>query len=136
MSQVVRFEFDGGGSVLVEPAADAGVVRISGGGSTIRGATATYEAALEGVRHAAEATLRQFTGLARQPDEVTVEFGVRLDLAAGAVIARTAVEGHLQVSVMWKRPDPNAAADPQNSLGTIDPRDDDASDLVVADPGD
>lgn len=105
MSEVVRFELDGGGSVLVEPATESGIVRAGGPGTAIRNATASFEAALSGVREAAAATLRQFTSLPRQPDEVTVEFGVRLDLEAGAVIARTAVEGHIQVTVLWKRPD-------------------------------
>lgn len=111
MTQLVRFDLDDGGSVLVEPAAEDGIVRASGTGTAIRNATASYETALAGVREAAVATLRQFTSLPRQPDEVTVEFGVRLDVAAGALIARTAVEGHLQVTLKWQRPDGGSTAE-------------------------
>lgn len=112
MTQIIRFELDDGGSVLVEPAAEAGTVRASATGTAIRNATASYEAALSGVREAAIATLRQFTNLPHQPNAVTIEFGVRLDIAAGAVIARTGLEGHLQVTLEWKRP---AAAEPGNA---------------------
>jgi hypothetical protein len=39
-----------------------------------------------------------------------VEFGIRLNAAAGAVIARTQAEGHLQVKLTWTSPGPGAAA--------------------------
>lgn len=104
MSQVVRFKLDDGGEVLVEPISEDGLIRASNNpGTALRNATVSFEAALGGVRDAAAATLRQFTSLPHQPEEVTIEFGVRLDLAAGAVIARTAIEGHLQVTLLWKR---------------------------------
>lgn len=117
MSQVVRFELDEGGTVLVEPINEDGIVRASNNaGAALRNASSSFETALAGVRSAAAATLRQFTSLPHQPEEVTIEFGVRLDLAAGAVIARTAVEGHLQVTLLWKRTDqaepPRASAQP------------------------
>ncbi|MBS2966948.1 hypothetical protein KGA66_28195 [Actinocrinis puniceicyclus] len=103
MSKLVRFELDGGGTVLVEPAAEPGIARASIAGEAARNAAETFQAALSGVRAAAAATLREFTSLPHQPDEVTVEFGVRLDAQAGAIIARSTLEGHLQVTLLWKK---------------------------------
>ena len=103
MAKLVRFELDGGGTVLVEPAAEPGIARASIASEAARNATETFQAALTGVRAAAAATMREFTSLPHQPDEVTVEFGVRLDAQAGAIIARSTLEGHLQVKLMWKK---------------------------------
>jgi hypothetical protein len=103
MSSLTRFEIEGGGTVLVESPDDDGITRATGRPEAIRNAAETYQAALSGVRAAAMATLRELTGLPRQPDEISIEFGVRLDAQAGAVIARTGVEGHLQVSLLWKK---------------------------------
>jgi hypothetical protein len=51
-----------------------------------------------GVRNA---TLGRLEDLARQPEQVEVEFGIRLNAAAGAVIAPTEAEGHLQLKLTW-----------------------------------
>lgn len=125
MSQVVSFELDEGGTVLVEPINEDGIVRASDTGAALRKASTSFETALSGVRSAAAATLQQFTSLPHQPEEVTIEFGVRLDLAAGAVIARTAVEGHLQVTLLWKRTGkaepPRASTEPEEPKPDAEP---------------
>ena len=41
--------------------------------------------------------------MARKPDEVEIEFGVKLNAEAGALIARTGTEGHFQVTVRWSK---------------------------------
>jgi hypothetical protein len=115
MSNLIRFEIEGGGTVLVESAAELGIARASAASETIRNAAESFQAALSGVRAAAAATLREFTILTNQPDEITIEFGVRLDAQAGAIIARTGLEGHLRVSLMWKK------APPTDQSGTPQP---------------
>ncbi|HEY1704172.1 MAG TPA: CU044_2847 family protein [Trebonia sp.] len=112
MTNLTRFEIEGGGTVLVESADDEGIAR-AGRTEAIHNATETYQAALSGVRAAAAATLREFTSLPHQPDEVSIEFGVSLGASAGGVIARAGVEGHLQVTLLWKKPqDPAQPATP------------------------
>lgn len=39
------------------------------------------------------------------PDEVTVEFGIKLDAAAGAVIAKAGAGASLTVSLTWRKGD-------------------------------
>lgn len=61
-----------------------------------------FEDALQDVRGAAESALRVFTAGTLNPDGVKVEFGVRLNAEAGAVIAKTSIEGHLMVTLSWR----------------------------------
>ena|ERR1700754_641085 len=57
------------------------------------------EQAVAAARPAAEAVLQTFTALA--PNEVAVEFGLRIDAEAGAVIAKTGIEAHFTVQLKW-----------------------------------
>ncbi|MFJ6749845.1 MULTISPECIES: CU044_2847 family protein [unclassified Streptomyces] len=107
--ELLRFPLDGGGEVTVEARADeAGMAGASRGDGAIATGTSTFNRALDGVRDAADAALRSFSTLAQRPDEVQIQFGVRLTAEAGAVITKTGVEGHLQVTVTWSggRPGP------------------------------
>ncbi|GGZ51992.1 hypothetical protein GCM10010344_17550 [Streptomyces bluensis] len=101
---LVEFKTDDGAVVTVE-AVDEG----TGAGSRLvaRGddgavqATRTFEGALGSVRSAAESALRVFRDGSLQPDAVEIEFGVKLTAEAGALIAKSAVEGHLVVKLSW-----------------------------------
>jgi hypothetical protein len=97
--------------VLVEVADDEpGIERAARVDDVVVKARASLEDALDQVRAFANATLVKLQDLARQPEQVEVEFGIRLNAEAGAVIARTQAEGHLQVTLTWIRPGADAAA--------------------------
>jgi hypothetical protein len=53
------------------------------------------------VRSAAVSALRTFRDKSLDPDEVSLEFGVKFNATAGAVIAKTSGEGHLTVKLVW-----------------------------------
>ena len=74
-------------------------------------AKVSFERALAAVKDAASAALGQFQAMARKPDEVEIKFGVKLSAEAGAVIAKTGLEGQFEVKLKWKQPSP-AAGDP------------------------
>lgn len=102
MPRMLRFSLDGGGDVVIEVDDDeAGVALASRGDDAAELASMTYAEALTGIRRAADATLRQFRQMTSRPDQVEVEFGVRLTAAAGAVIARTEAEAQLVVRLTW-----------------------------------
>jgi len=69
------------------------------------------DAALASVRLAAESIHAALADI--NPEEVKVEFGLKLEAEAGAVIAKTGVEGHFTVSLTWPTPD---LADPSGPL--------------------
>lgn len=102
MTELVRFELAGGGSVVAEMDESRGVSR-AGLQSVLETAKGTLEGALTEVRDAAAAALAQFQDMAPKPDEVEIKFGVRLDAQAGAIIARTGMRGHFEVKVKWAR---------------------------------
>jgi Trypsin-co-occurring domain 1 len=66
---------------------------------------------LASVRPAADAVIRTFQPLA--PHELIVEFGLRLDAEAGAVIAKTGLAGHFTITMKWA---PDQAHPQQPSL--------------------
>jgi hypothetical protein len=107
MSEYVEFLTADGAVVRVEGAATGsgaapyGMQPVGRGGDAVVRAAETFEQALDGVRAAAEAALTTLRGGGLQPDEVEIEFGVKLSAEAGALIARTAADAHLTVKLTW-----------------------------------
>jgi hypothetical protein len=98
---LVSYELDSG-TVLVEVGEQTGFSRASRVGDLAESASMTLATALTQVRDAADVALRQFRGMASKPDEVQIEFGVKLTAQAGAVIAKTGLEGQLKVKLAWR----------------------------------
>jgi hypothetical protein len=107
MSELMRFQTDSG-SVVVEVAdGEAGFELVSRDG-VIADTKRKLETALADARDGAEAALLAFRDGRLNPDGIEVEFGVKLNAEAGAIIAKTSVEGHFQVKLTWnsrQRPD-------------------------------
>jgi Trypsin-co-occurring domain 1 len=103
VSELVRFELEEGGSVVVEVDDETfGVQRAARDEDEVIRASTKLEAALAVIRPAARAVVDALGGLA--PDEKQVRFGVKLSGHAGALIAKTGAEGHFQVTLTWKAP--------------------------------
>ena len=64
-------------------------------------ANATFETALERIRSASESMLNRLTSLAQPPDELEIEFGVKLNAETGAVIAKAATEANFTIHMKW-----------------------------------
>ncbi|GLZ40691.1 CU044_2847 family protein [Actinokineospora sp. NBRC 105648] len=103
--EIARFPLADGGSVLVEVDEVPGVARASRPGKVMTEARTVFENAVGQVRDAAAAALTQFSSMTRAPDEVELKFGMKLDVEAGAVIARTGVQGQFEVKLKWRRAD-------------------------------
>ncbi|MFF4346529.1 CU044_2847 family protein [Streptomyces sp. NPDC001530] len=108
MDGLVEFKTDDGAVIVVEGIEDESGSRLvaRGDDGAVR-ATRTFEGSLEGVRAAAESALRVFRDGNLRPDSVEIEFGVKLTAEAGALIAKSAVEGHLVVKLSWA-PEPRS----------------------------
>ncbi|TNC20297.1 CU044_2847 family protein [Amycolatopsis alkalitolerans] len=103
MAELMSFPLDDGGQVLVEvDEQEPGLVQASRAGDVIEAGVSSFGAALARVKDAAGEALRQFRQLPAGPDEVQLEFGVRLNAQAGAVIAKTGVDGHFKVKLTWR----------------------------------
>jgi hypothetical protein len=106
VSELVEYELADGTRVLVE-------VEESGGGAvTRRGrrgldeivkADGTLEQALRRIGPMAAAAFDQLRSLANSPDEIDIEFGVKLHADFGAIIAKTGGEANFQISLRWRK---------------------------------
>ncbi|MGH4028958.1 CU044_2847 family protein [Actinomycetota bacterium Odt1-20B] len=105
MSELMRWESDDGPVVVEVDTRDPGFRSVSRRhpDGEIHDVQGRFEDALDSVRGAAEAALRAFRTTVLNPDEIELEFGVKLNAAAGAVIAKTSAEGHLTVKLSWTR---------------------------------
>ena len=50
--------------------------------------------------------------MTRAPDEVELKFGIKLDAEAGAIIARTGIQGQFEVKLKWCRAESVEDEDP------------------------
>ncbi|WP_433467392.1 CU044_2847 family protein [Spirillospora sp. CA-128828] len=104
MNELVRWQTENGTIVVESDDQEPGFQSVSRAGDLIYDAAGRFEDAFQNVRDAAEAALASLRGGALNPDTVELEFGVKLNAAAGAVIAKTSVEGHLKVKMTWGQP--------------------------------
>ncbi|MFI0410997.1 CU044_2847 family protein [Actinomadura sp. 3N508] len=101
VNELVRWQTEHGTIVVETDDREPGFSSVSRPGEMIHDATQRFEDAFRHVRDAAEAALAALRGGRLNPDAVELEFGVKLNAAAGAVIAKTSVEGHLKVKMTW-----------------------------------
>ncbi|MFE0652035.1 CU044_2847 family protein [Streptomyces sp. NPDC059534] len=66
-------------------------------------AAGRFEAGLEQIREMAGRTLDRLVAMPAPPSTVELEFGVKFNVETGVVVARTGVEGHIKVKVVWER---------------------------------
>ncbi|MFD0342935.1 CU044_2847 family protein [Streptomyces sp. NPDC127117] len=103
MTALMEFTTESGATVTVEVdrhTPGAQLVAL-GDDNTLARAGRTFDSALTGIRSAAESALAVFRDGALKPDGVELEFGVKITAEAGAVIAKSSVEGHLTVKLSW-----------------------------------
>lgn len=119
MKELVEFTLDDGTAVVVEVDADEpGIERVSRTDELVVRAAGSMEGALDRIRSVAKVAVSKLRGAGEQPHEIAVEFGIRLNAAAGAVIASTEAEGHLQVRLTWKKAPPEEL---QAHSGSVEP---------------
>ncbi|MFJ3416207.1 CU044_2847 family protein [Streptomyces sp. NPDC086082] len=93
---------EGGGHLVVEVDEDEpGMMPASRIGDRMHEASVSLVDSLAPIRRAAEASLRAF--LVLEPTTVDLEFGVRLNASAGAVLTKAGVEGHIVVRLSWQK---------------------------------
>ncbi|UXM93492.1 CU044_2847 family protein [Paenarthrobacter sp. JL.01a] len=100
MTDVLRYEV-GSGTVLVEVADGSfGVDHPGRNEQGILDVGRRLEDALASVRPAAVAAMESMQELA--PENLEIEFGIKLAGDAGALVSRSAAEGHFVVRMSWQ----------------------------------
>ncbi|MFD7282963.1 CU044_2847 family protein [Streptomyces sp. NPDC059862] len=89
--------------VQIDEAAD-GLVQVARPGQVVARATRSLNDMLAGIRPVAENFVDGFRDMARQPDEIGVEFGLSLSAEADVVISRTTGQANFKVTLTWRNP--------------------------------
>jgi len=105
MKHLVEFLLEDGNSVLVEvdDSETGSVVRSGRPTETITKAQKTFEEAIEKVKPAASAIITKIRSLHDSPDEIEVEFGLKMSADAGAFVASTGIEANYKITLKWKK---------------------------------
>ncbi|MFF0401926.1 CU044_2847 family protein [Streptomyces sp. NPDC005248] len=80
-----------------------GLVQVARPGQVVARATRSLGELLSGVRPVAENFVDTFSGMARGPDEITLEFGLSLSAEADVVISSTSAQANFAVRLTWDR---------------------------------
>jgi Trypsin-co-occurring domain 1 len=93
-------------SILIEVSPESGEslgeARVSRAGMVVTDVTKTFEDALSSIPNIANAIVAKMDCFTERPEEVSVEFSIKLNAAADVIIAKTSVEGAFKISVKWR----------------------------------
>lgn len=107
MKRLIEFPLQEGGAIMVEvdssPAPTGKTVRGVTPAEVVEKARQSFETSLERIKPVAAAIIAKLRELSDQPEQVSVEFGIKLSAEAGVVLASTGVEANFKVTLMWKR---------------------------------
>ena len=105
MGQLIELNLNEGGSVLVEvdEPGRGPVTRGRGASELVSKASKSLEEAVGQIGPAAQAIVAELRRTADWPDEVEVEFAVKLSTDANVIIARTGGEANFRVTLKWVR---------------------------------
>ena len=104
MTELLEFKTDQGGSLLVEVEGPRGPA--TRGGRTAEAvveAGASLEQLLARLGPAMRGIVAQLRETAEWPDEVELEFGVKLSADSNVIIARAAGEANFRIALKWAR---------------------------------
>lgn len=103
--RLVKYPLENGQFILVEvdEPEEVGTVRVGRVGDKIEEAKETLEQALSNLEPVAKAVINKIRGLVDAPDEISVEFGLKLSGNVGVILASASVEANYKVSLKWKK---------------------------------
>ena len=105
MEKLVEYPLERGGSIFIEVAETeplSGTTRARREGVTEK-ATITFEEAIDKIKPTAATIIGKFRDLSDKPDEVAVEFGLKLTTNANVIITSGGLEVNFKVILTWKK---------------------------------
>ena len=105
MSELIEFPGPGGRPVLVEVEGPRSGPITRGGGrgsDAVTKASEGLEQVLSCVGPAVRGIVHQLREAAERPDEVEVEFSVKLSTDANVIIAKTGADANFRIVLKWK----------------------------------
>jgi Trypsin-co-occurring domain 1 len=106
MDVLISVPLEDGGRIVMEadPQTQVGPVPAGRAGEIVAEAGQTFESTLSAIVPTAEVLLDKLKAVG--PDDITVEFGIKISIEAGAIITKTAGEANFTVTLTWKREEP------------------------------
>ena len=101
MSDFVEVPLPDGGSLIVEQGEGEQVVRAGRAQQVAKTAGESFESALDRVKRAAMVVHDKMEGAPTPPDEVVVEFSIKLATEVGVVVASSSAEANLKLVMRW-----------------------------------
>jgi hypothetical protein len=108
MTEIVAFTSEDGVDILVEASDGDPGMRDIARGDVVHRSGEKFESVLGRVRSISTLVARELREVAAGPDEVSVELGVKVNAEANVLLAKTAGESAIKVTMTWYR-DPSAA---------------------------
>lgn len=105
MEQLMEYPLESGGSILIEVAETksvSGTTRAKREGIPEK-ASITFEDAIDKIKPTVASVMRKFRDLNDKPDEVAVEFGLKLTANANVIITSGGLEANFKVTLIWKK---------------------------------
>jgi hypothetical protein len=102
---LIEFQLADGSTVLVEAeetVTSPKTMRGSASTSIAQRAEQTFEGALENIKPVAAAFIAKLNEIVNPPQQIAVEFGIKLSAKAGAFIASADTEANFKVTLTWK----------------------------------
>lgn len=104
MSRLLELDLAEGGSILLEVDEPAGPLTRGGAqGDMIAKAGETLEQVLGQLGPVLRGFVTQIRATAEWPDEVQIEFAVKLSADANVIIARSGAEANFRIALKWSR---------------------------------
>ena len=117
-SRLIEYELDDGKTILVEVAEPVlgGLAPVCRTTATIVKAQSTLSEAVGKVRPIAESIINNLSSVTTRPDEISVEFGLKLSSNAGAVLATVGMECNYVIKMTWKKDSMSDSTDAKCSI--------------------
>jgi len=80
--------------------------QMSGDEADAAAVTEAYDQTLSIIRACAGGIIDTLQGLTTPPSAASVDFALKIDAKAGAMIARSPGDAHFKVSLSWRQPEP------------------------------
>lgn len=112
MKKLIEFPLENNSTILVEvdepfdspDAIDSDLPRGFGASELAEKARQTFETAISKIQPLASAVIGKLRELPDSPEQIGVEFGIKLSAASGVVLASSAIEANFKISATWKKP--------------------------------
>lgn len=109
MNKVIEFKTEAGESVWVEldetqdSSSASGAEMQSVSSKDVKKVEGKFENALGTLKTVATAVIQKLDNITNAPDQVEVKVGLKFNIEAGVIIAKTSTEGNLSVTMRWER---------------------------------